>query len=118
MATGSSDGDEMLGHGALGGHPTPPCRTYLRRGDDLIRVKPHRMVEVKRGDVLVKHSSGGAGVGPPEERDPEKVRQDVSNELVSLEAARNVYRVVLDPLTLEIDHAETKRLRAETSEHV
>ena len=108
MATGSSDGDQMLGPGALGGHPTPPARTYIRRGEELIRVKSHRMVQVKTGDVVVKHSSGGAGVGLPEERDPEKVSEDVLNQLVSPQAARDVYKVVLDPVTLQVDWEKTR----------
>ena len=95
----------------LGGHPTPPCRTYIRRGEELIRVKPHRMAQLKTGDVVVKHSSGGAGVGHPAERDPQKVREDVVNELVSLESARDVYRVVLDPVTLQVDEEKTRVLR-------
>ena len=36
---------------------------------------------------------------------------DVKNELVSLEMARQVYKVVIDPETLEVDSAATKRLR-------
>ena len=36
---------------------------------------------------------------------------DVKNELVSLEAARNIYKVVLNPDTLEIDNAATQSLR-------
>ena len=112
LATGSSDGDEVLGFGAGGGHPSPPCRTYLRRGKQLIRVKPHRLVQIKTGDILVKHSSGGGGVGSPAERGPELVREDVENGLVSLKATRDVYKVVLNPRTLEIDYTKTKVLRA------
>ncbi len=115
IATGSSDGDEILGFGAHGGNPSPPCRTYIRRntgkGTEDIRLKPHRLVPIQPGDIIVKHSSGGGGVGPPEERDPELVRQDVVNELVSLEAARTVYKVVLDPRTLSIQWDETRNLR-------
>jgi N-methylhydantoinase B len=112
MATGSSDGDEMLGKGVLGGHPTPECRTYLERDGELIRVKPHRMQELRRGDVLIKLSSGGAGVGDPAEREPEKVAEDVRDGIVSVEAARLIYRVALDPQTLEVDQAQTAELRA------
>src|SRR3990172_2882838 len=112
MATGSSDGDVVQGFGAVGGLPSPESRTYLRRGKTLIRVKPHRLVEIKKGDVVVKHSSGGGGVGHPAERDPELVREDVVNDLVSLKVARDVYKVVLNPKTLEIDHIKTKALRA------
>ncbi|HUI95275.1 MAG TPA: hydantoinase B/oxoprolinase family protein, partial [Xanthobacteraceae bacterium] len=113
MATGSSDGDEVQGAGALGGEPVPVCRTYLRRDGEDIRVKPHRLVAVKTGDVLVKHSSGGGGVGPPAERDPELVREDVENELVSPAAARDVYKVVVDPQTLTVDVDATRKLRAQ-----
>jgi N-methylhydantoinase B len=112
MATGSSDGDVVQGFGALGGEPTPVSRTYLRRNGEDIRVKPHRLVPVKTGDVLVKHSSGGGGVGNPAERDPELVREDVENEFVSLENAKEIYRVVIEPDTLKVDHQATEALRA------
>ncbi|MCC7167034.1 MAG: hypothetical protein IT565_05640, partial [Rhodospirillales bacterium] len=59
-----------------------------------------------------KHSSGGGGVGDPALRDPQLVKEDVENELVSLETARTVYRVALDPKTLAIDPAATQALRA------
>ena len=62
---------------------TPVSRTYLRRDGEDIRVKPHRLVPVKTGDVLVKHSSGGGGVGNPAERDPEMVREDVEKEFIT-----------------------------------
>jgi N-methylhydantoinase B len=113
MATGSSDGDEMLGKGVLGGDPTPPCRTFLLRGDERIRIKPHRMQEVRTGDVLVKLSSGGAGVGDPRQRDVAAVVEDVRNELVTVEAARRQYGVVLDADTLEVDQELTEKLRSE-----
>jgi len=112
MATGSSDGDVVQGFGALGGEPTPVSRTYLRRNGEDIRVKPHRLVPVKTGDVLVKHSSGGGGIGNPAERDPELVREDVENEFVSLENAKEIYRVVIETDTLKVDHQATKTLRA------
>src|SRR5262245_8395068 len=112
MATGSSDGDEMLGKGVLGGHPTPPCRTFLLRGGERIRVKPHRMQELRTGDVLVKLSSGGAGVGDPRERDVAAVIEDVRSEVVTVEAARAFYGVALDPDTLEVDDELTEKLRS------
>ncbi|MBI4967799.1 MAG: hydantoinase B/oxoprolinase family protein [Rhodospirillales bacterium] len=112
MATGSSDGDEVQGCGVVGGHPSPVSRTYLRRQGEDHRVKPHRLVKVEEGDILVKHSSGGGGAGDPGERDPQLVMEDVENELVSLETARAVYKVALDPVTLAIDRAATQALRA------
>jgi N-methylhydantoinase B len=118
MATGSSDGDEMVPSGVLGGHDCPPSRTFVQRGEELIRVKPHRMQDLRTGDVVIKLSSGGAGIGDPAERDPEAVREDVVNEFVSLEAAERIYRVALDPGTLEIDHDRTAALRSESPEPV
>jgi N-methylhydantoinase B len=111
MATGSTDGDVVQGFGAQGGKPSPVCRTYIYRDGEQIRVKPHRLVEIKKGDLMVKISSGGGGVGSPLERDPEKVREDVANELVSLESAREDYGVILDPETLAIDMAATEAAR-------
>ena len=63
------------------------------------------------GDVLVKHSSGGGGVGNPAERDPELVREDVENELVSIATARDTYKVVINPDTLQVDVEGTNKLR-------
>jgi N-methylhydantoinase B len=111
IATGSSDGDEVQGFGAIGGQPSPQCRTYILRNDEKIRLKPHRLVDIKSGDVIEKFSSGGGGVGDPAERDPEMVREDVENELVSLQAAREIYKVAIDPATLKVDRAATQVLR-------
>lgn len=102
--------------GAHGGHPTPLNRAYYIRGGRRIDItQPHIPVDLKAGDHLVTLTGGGAGVGPPEERDPEAVRTDVKNELVSLEMARQVYKVVLDPETLEIDEQATRGLRQGTA---
>jgi N-methylhydantoinase B len=58
------------------------------------------------------HRSGGGGLGPPFEREPELVQADVQQGYVLLAAARSGYRVALDPATPEIDRAETHHLRA------
>jgi N-methylhydantoinase B len=118
MATGSSDGDEMVPKGVLGGADAPPCRTFVQRDGELIRVKPHRMQPLEQGDVLIKLSSGGGGVGDPAERDAEAVRADVLDDLVSVEAAERIYRVALDPDTLELDGARTAELRGQPPERV
>ena len=113
MATGSTDGDVTLPFGALDGHPALPSRSYLERGEERIHLKPHRMYQLKDSDVIRKQSSGGGGVGPPQERDPEAVHEDVLNEIVSMQAARDIYKVAVDPKTLKIDWEETRRLRGQ-----
>ena len=39
------------------------------------------------------------------------VQEDVENELVSLQAAREVYKVVIDPATCQVDEQATRALR-------
>ena len=95
-----------------GGLDTPLNKAYLKRGDQKISIDhPHLPTEMQGEDVLVTECGGGAGVGRPEERDPEAVRIDVKNELVSLERAKTVFKVVLHPESLAIDHEATRALR-------
>ncbi|MBW2056150.1 MAG: hydantoinase B/oxoprolinase family protein [Deltaproteobacteria bacterium] len=58
-------------------------------------------------------TSGGGGYGDPAERDPEAVRADVRDGFVSLEAARDIYKVVIntEPELFEVDYAATEKLR-------
>jgi N-methylhydantoinase B len=93
MATGSSDGETVRAPGALGGESTPNSRAFLTRDGKTRRIQSHRLYDLKPSDVILKVSGGGAGVGEPTERDPEKVRWDVLNEFISIERARDAYRV-------------------------
>ncbi len=98
--------------GAQGGEPTPLNKAYVQRGEERVDIlEPHRPMKLKGGDHLVTFSGGGAGVGRPEDRDPTAVRDDVRNELVSVGMARDVYKVVIDPQTFEIDQTGTAELR-------
>jgi N-methylhydantoinase B/oxoprolinase/acetone carboxylase alpha subunit len=93
--------------------PGPLCKAYLQRDGQEIPVKPHRMYQLRTGDLIVKTSGGGSGVGDPKERDPEKVLNDVIDEFISLDVAENIYRVAIDPLTMKIDWEKTRSLRSE-----
>ena len=112
MSTGSSDGDAVQGKGAQGGQRVPLARTFILRGNQKIRLKPHRNELVKKGDVVVKLSPGGAGVGDPWLRQADKVAQDVWNEKITVDVARLVYGVIVDPCTLQVDEAATCKLRS------
>lgn len=48
--------------------------------------------KVLPGDLVRFQYAGGGGFGPPEERDTEKIKEDVLNEFISKEAAVNVYK--------------------------
>ncbi|KUO74348.1 MAG: hypothetical protein APF81_10195 [Desulfosporosinus sp. BRH_c37] len=109
---GPCDGWHTQGQGQLGGYPSPLNKANIRRGDEQIEIKePHISMQLKAGDIFVAKSGGGAGVGHPEERDPEAVRMDIKNGLVSIEMARNVYKVSVDPETLEIYESATQKMR-------
>jgi N-methylhydantoinase B len=61
----------------------------------------------------VIESAGGGGWGDPIERDPEAVRRDVLDELVSRQAARSVYDVVLSADLAAVDYDATNRARSQ-----
>ncbi|MEX0279056.1 MAG: hydantoinase B/oxoprolinase family protein [Ruegeria sp.] len=56
-------------------------------------------------------SSGGGGFGDPADRDPELVLQDVRDEVIAPGDARDVYAVVLNSDTKQIDWDATEQLR-------
>jgi len=64
------------------------------------------------GELMLFQSGGGGGWGPAIERDPQAVLDDVLNELVSIDGARERYGVVIDPDRLEVLERETVQLRA------
>jgi N-methylhydantoinase B len=112
---GPCDGFHTQGPGQQGGHPTVFNRAHIIRGNEKIEViHPHIIHFLQKGNTYVALSGGGAGVGRPDERDPEEIKVDVKNELVSIEAAKDIYKVVLDPVTLKIDIEATQRLRTKS----
>ena len=85
---------------------------YLMRlpGEKEFRSMAGSHVPVVVDTQVIVRTGGGGGFGDPLERNPLAVREDVREELVSLQAAREHYGVVLrDDLTL--DEAATKRAR-------
>jgi N-methylhydantoinase B len=111
-ATGSSDGDTTQPPGANGGDPGPLSRMYIRSGDDVTPARTHRMLQVKHGEILGKVSGGGGGVGDPLDREPAAVLKDVLHEVVTIDAARQTYGVVIDPTGPSLDDRATRALRA------
>ena len=67
---------------------------------------------LKTGNVVRYQSAAAGGFGSPLERDPEMVRKDVWNEILSPRAAEEWYGVVIDRKTLEVDAAATQAKRA------
>ena len=67
-------------------------------------------IDLEPGDVISIRTCGGGGYGPPEERDPERVLRDVLEGKVSVDGARDVYRVAI------VDRGWSTRPRRRPSE--
>ncbi len=96
MPTGNSDGERTIAPAVAGGQPAPLGECWIERGSERVPIHTHRIYWPERGDVLVRLSGGGAGVGPPRDRDPALVLEDYGNGLISADVARDVYGVAVD----------------------
>jgi len=68
--------------GMVGGEPGGLARHLVRRSGGTEEVLPPKhTARLRRGDVLVMQTPGGAGYGDPAERDPEAARRDRANGL-------------------------------------
>jgi len=85
----------------------------IRDGKELMRVSRILNFKLKKGDIVSIRSGGGGGWGDPLERDPELVKMDVMNEYITIKDAREIYGVVIDEKTYEVDLEATKKLREE-----
>jgi len=109
--TVSSDRNKIHPWGVFGGREAANAKCLLFQDGREVGLPSKITRKVKGGERFRTVTSGGGGWGNPFERDPEKVRWDVLEGLVSLERARSEYGVAIDPETLEIDRKETGRLR-------
>lgn len=100
-----------------GGKPPKPNDRWLELASGKVETsedcRKTMMYLLHNGDKVINLTQGGCGVGNPLERDIEAVREDVRNEFVSVESARDDYGVVIDPVTFKVDEKETEKLRKE-----
>ena len=119
-----ADRDRWGPWGLFGGQAGLKASYILNPDTDPVELISKVTVQLQPGEIMSYRTCGGGGYGPPEERDPNSVCRDVREGKVSLERAREVYKVVVDPQSWTVDEAETERLRAndtinggEESEH-
>lgn len=113
LMTGNSDGQIVPAVGAASGE--------LRKAEAWI-VSPNGKTRILRtmsnepvfpGEICYTKCSGGGGWGNPLNRDIKRVQDDAMDGLISIERARDVYGVIIDPNTFEVQQEATERLRRE-----
>jgi N-methylhydantoinase B/oxoprolinase/acetone carboxylase alpha subunit len=119
------DRTETRPWGLFGGGPGDNARVLVRRAGETTfrtfaesfgRPSPSKFTNVvlQAGDEVLIDSPGGGGYGPPDERDPERVADDVAIGAVSREAARDLYRVAVHAVdgVVVVDADATRGLRS------
>jgi N-methylhydantoinase B len=104
--------------GLQGGLDGFPNKVMLDVGgklkDDLPNAKVPSL-NLKKAEAVIVRGGGGGGFGSPLERPAETVAGDVRQGYVTVESARELYGVVVDPKTLELDVAATEARRQSLS---
>jgi N-methylhydantoinase B len=116
VMTGNSDGEKFTHTGLMGGTDGNAHRLgIVRKGED-VQLRCMDVQYLHPGDLIWTQSGGGGGYGDPLDRAIEKVRWDALNEYISVERARDVYGVIIDPESFEVDYAATRELRNKLKE--
>lgn len=66
---------------------------------------------ITEDEIVISLCGGGGGVGDPLDREPERVLSDVQQRIFSLEMAKKVFGVVIDPESGALDKKATERER-------
>lgn len=129
------------GPGLYGGYPASASRVVIAKDtnvkewfsqqrapytvDDILKlegdVKDYRPMvpatQVKENTIVYFYQSPGGGYGDPIDRAPEAVLKDVIDGFTSMEYAKNLYGVIIDPdnltLNVEATKAQREQIRAD-----
>jgi N-methylhydantoinase B/oxoprolinase/acetone carboxylase alpha subunit len=67
--------------------------------------------KMEAGDLIRITSPSGGGYGEPKARDPEMVLSDYLDDYITVQIAREIYGVAIDPDSETVNEDETRRLR-------
>ena len=70
-------------------------------------------VHMEEGDVLRLETPGGGGFGSPYDRDVGQVAEDVKRGYYDWDLARDIYGVIINPESGDVDEVATATLRGE-----
>lgn len=134
----SSGNATPTGTGMMGGYPGATNEYKYKRNSDIqSRIEAGQMVDdiselngedvtlqlrqvdfqQQPVDVYAVVCSAAGGFGDPLDRDTKLVQMDIEGNAVTVEAAREIYGVIVDPDTLEVNQDATYKLRADTRHH-
>lgn len=107
------EGRKYPAPGALGSvsrliEPKVGRALHYKKDGSVEVIKKNVIATVHPGERFANQNPGGGGVGDPRERDPQKVREDVRNGLVSTEAALVEYGVRIGEVEVEYKRAVGK----------
>ena len=107
------DGDVEPAFGLLGGGEGSLNSISLQYpdGEERRPLSLDLISGVPAGVVYRQVAGGGGGYGCPQERPAELVAREVRDGVISVEAARSVYGVVVDQGSWDVDKKATARLR-------
>lgn len=106
------DGKYNPPYGLFGGKPGSCNLAFINEGsEEQSELKAKEALSLKKYDTFTSYPSGGGGWGDPFERDPELVRIDARDEIISLNSAHKDYGVVLEGENYEINWEKTLELR-------
>lgn len=98
--------------GLHGGTAGARCRSIVHRADGSTETVPSKAnLELFAGDRLETWTTGGGGHGDPLTRQPERVLQDVRQGKVGVEAAAELYGVVVVDDALDAPATQALRVR-------
>jgi len=107
-----SDGTLNPARGVRGGLDGGAAQQRKRFRDGTVsdELGSYARVVLEPGETIISVSCGGGGYGPPGERDPVLVANDVSEGWITPARARDIYRVAIAE-DGSVDRQETERLR-------
>lgn len=82
-----------------------------RSGEERIINSKISRIPFEEGDTFTIMAPGGGSYGNPFQRDPEKIAEDLRDELITPEFAKTYYGVIIDKKTGKIDKVKTRKYR-------
>ena len=71
-----------------------------KRGEKTKKLHPRKIVQLENNDVIRFKLPGGGGYGDPRQREKERIIEDVLDGIVSVDAARTIYKAHISTKTL------------------